>query len=257
MFYRTYIQQCKQNYIPMGFRKKGKTLFCSNKEVICAFTLNVVPSECRCFVEFDVFPLCTVPPIYLNSGRYSLEGFLTDPHNNYFTWHNSSESISSCVNRITELVDNRLIPIFDKCTNCESALFELLRLEMEFERNRLAKLKQMGTLDCASNWKDRSLFDAKKYYMALKAKNYTYARQYLEHEISHYKNIITSLKDPKSSQQPKIVKERFVNTLNSRLDHLSHLSAEEYSFFEDLLCSNEQRMLDFLRKTGIRLRSTD
>jgi len=244
-----YNQICTKKYQILGFSRNKLTLIRMCEDIVQAFTFKFSQSTTTCTVDFGIFPLCMPVPIFLDEGGYGLEQFIVEQYEQNWGWTfdpNSDESMINCIKSISQAIDLYLLPIFDTCSDCKSALPELIKLEELFDRNRLKKLHLRGDSDCAIAWQERSLFDARKYYMALKSRNLVYAEQYLFHQIDYLQTSISSLNKPNSPRQPDIVKDRFSAKLALCLEQLERLNSGNLSYFEDLLNSNENQMRKYL-----------
>ena len=90
--------------------------------------------------------------------------------------------------------------------------------------------------------------------MALKARNLPYAQQYLIHQIDFYKNRLKSFDASSVSKQPTIVRERFSAKLALCVEQLERIESGDFSYFDDLLNFNENKMDQFLATKYPRLR---
>jgi hypothetical protein len=200
-------------------------------------------------VDFGIFPLCLPQPIFLDAGGYELEKFIVEPYENNSGWpfdSYSDESLLNCIKSITGAIDLYLLPVFEICSDCKSALPELIKLEELFDFNRIKKLHLSGDFDAAVSWQERSLFDYRKYYMALKARDLSYAQRYLEHQVNFYINRLKSFDNPNSPKQPDVVREGILARQAWYAEHLERLDSGDFSYFDDLLKSNESKMLKYL-----------
>lgn len=246
---RYYNHVCTQKYQSLGFSKNKSTFVRISGDVLQAFTLKFSRYVPTCSVEFGIFPLCLPQPVFLFAGGYELDEFIVEPHEKSFGWSfdsNSDESVMNCVESISEAIDLYLLPFFVTCSDCKSALPELVKLEELFELNRQKRLHLIGGIDSAVPWQERSLFDYRKYYMALKAHNLTYAQQYLNHQVNFHKATLKSFDKPDSPRQPDVVRQRFLAKLALYSEHLERLDSGDFSYFDNLLKSNENQMLKYL-----------
>lgn len=242
---------CTQKYQPLGFSRSKSTFIRISGDVLQAFTLKCSRDVPSCSVEFGIFPLCLPQPILLDAGGYMLDEFIVEVHENNSGWtfdSCSDESMLNCIESISEAIDLHLLPFFEICSDCKSALPELVKLEELFDFNRQKKLYLSGDFDVAIPWQERSLFDSRKYYIALKAHNLSYAQRYLNHQINFFKNRLKSFDNPDFPRQPDVVKQRFGAKLALYSEHLEWLDSGNFSYFDDLLKSNENEMLKYLAK---------
>lgn len=246
---RYYNHVCTQKYQPLGFSRSKSTFVRKSGDVLQAFTLKCSRGVSTCSVEFGIFPLCLPQPIFLDAGGYALDEFIVELHNESSGWifdSSSDESMMNCIESISEAIDLYLQPFFETCSDCKSALPELVKLEELFDLNRQKKLHLRGDFDSAVPWQERSLFDSRKYYMALKARNLSYAQQYLNHQVNFYKTRLKSFDKPNSPSQPDVVRQRFLAKLASCSEHLEWLDSGDFSYFDNLLKSNENQTLKYL-----------
>lgn len=243
---RYYSHICSPKYQPLGFSRYKSTFVRMSGDVLQAFTLKHARSVPTCSVEFGIFPLCLPQPIFLDAGGYGLDEFIVDLREGWTFDSGSDESMMNCAESISKAIDLYLLPFFETCSDCKSALPELVKLEELLDHNRQKRLHLIGDYDSAAPWQERSLFDYRKYYMALKSRNLTYAHQYLNHQINFCKMSLKSFDKPDSPRQPDVVRERFFAKLALCAEHLEKLDSGDFSYFDDLLKSNEDQMLIYL-----------
>jgi len=249
---------CTQKYKPLGFSRSKSTFVRTSGDVLQAFTLKCSRDVPTCSVEFGIFPLCLPQPIFLDAGGYELDEFIVELHTESSGWRfdpSSDESMMNCIESISEAIDLHLLPFFEACSDCKAALPELVKLEELFDLNRQKALRLMGDVDSAAPWQERSLFDYRKYYMALKARNLSYAQQYLNHQVNFCKTSLKSFDEPNSPRQPDVVRQRFLAKLASCSEHLERLDSGDFSYFDNLLKSNENQMLKYLEDKYPKIRS--
>lgn len=246
---RYYNHICTQKYHSLNFSRRKTTFVRISEDVVQSFTLKFIQNAPTCSVEFGIFPLCLPQPVFLEAGGYALEEFIVNLHDVGSGWEfnsSSDESMMSCVESISNTIDLYLLPFFEACSNCKSALPELIKLEELFDRNRQKRLQLSGDYDSAVPWQERSLFDSRKYFMALKSHNVSYAYQYLNNQVNFYKTRLKSFDNPNSSKQPGVVRERFSTKLAVYSEQLELLDSGSFDYFDDLLNTNEDQMREFL-----------
>lgn len=253
---REYDTISKRKYLPVGFIKEKQTFARIKGDVLQVFTLKKHGHKPTVTVEFGILPLC-MPlsfaslPIHfsiLSMGNYSLDQFFVGSpalHGGWVFNPLSKDSIQDCLYSVTQAIDNHLIPLFDKCTNCSTSLTELVKQEEKFDRNRREILLLRGEADCAKSWKERSLFDYKKYFMALKAGNYTYAQVFLNHQVNFYEK---ALHECIISQESKTVIEKHTMKYRSYSEQLKMLNSGDRDYFYNLIQSNEDAMWKLLKQ---------
>lgn len=253
---REYDTISKSKYLPKGFIKEKQTFARIKGDILQMFTLKKHGRKPTVTVEFGIIPLCMpIPfvslPIHfsiLTMGNYSLDQFFAGlPALNGGWAFNplSKDSVQDCICSVTQAIDNHLIPLFEKCTNCSTSLTELVKLEEEFDRIRQHVLLLMGESDCAKSWKERSLFDYKKYFMALKAGNYTYAQNFLNHQVNFYEKV---LHECIISHESKAVIEKYTVNYRSYSEQLKMLNAGAKDYFYNLIRDNEDTMQKLLKQ---------
>lgn len=249
---------CKKKYSSLGFyRCSSLGLYRSNptfvrisNDVIQAFALKRYSYGSRCSVEFGIFPLCLPQPVFFFAGGYMLDQFIVELYEKNSGWIfdvNSDDSITDCVNSISQAIDSYLIPFFDACVDCKSSLSGLIKLEEILEKNRQQVLQLMGISDSAVPWQERSLFDYRKFFMALKLHDFGYARQYLNYQVEFCENKIRSFNIPNSSKQPISVIEGFQAQLSLHLKYLELIEAGDFAFFDEMLLDNETQMKNMMK----------
>ena len=246
---RHFSHVCTQRYQSLGFTKSKVTFARIKGDVIQAFTLRYFRDRPTCSVEFGVFPLCLPQPIVLEAGGYELDEFLFDPQKGRSGWTfdaASDESVITCVESMCQTLDLHLIPFFERCDDCKAALPAMIELEELFESNRQKYLSLLGEADCAVPWQERSLFDYRKYYMALKTHNLPYAQQFLNYQINYYEKRLKSFAEPDAPKQPDAVIEGFSIRLGVYEQQRNWLDSGDFSRFDEHLRANEKAMYEFL-----------
>lgn len=246
---RYYNHLCTKKYQLLGFSKSKSTFVRRRGDVLHAFTLKYSRGIPTCSVEFGVFPLCLPQPIFLDAGGYELDEFVVERHVESSGWTfdpNSDASMVNCVESISEAIDLYLLPFFEVCSDCKSGLTELVKLEEMFDCNRKKALYLMGVSDRAVPWQERSLFDPRKFFMALKSHNLCYSKRYLQHQVDFCETKLRQFDAPNSPRQPDGVRQRFSDKLALHLEYLAWLESGDFSYFDDLLKSNEKQMIEYL-----------
>ena len=239
-------KRCADEYRAIGFsRVKGSFVRLSN-DVLHAFSLKRYRYAPACTVEFSIIPLCGGIPVSLDAGYYELSSFNTGLQDDWEYDSKSIDSIVLCVETLIQTMNRTLIPLFAECGDCKSALPALIKLEELFESNRLKCLELRGWQDHAQPWQERSMFDSRKFYMALKACDYVYAEKYLRFQIEYCQRTLELMEKPDSTKQPEIVKKRMSENLNVCSEFLGRLTSGDYSFFDDLLLQNEAKTKEWL-----------
>lgn len=257
---RCYNHICNQKYRSHGFAKSKQTFARIRGDILHAFTLKASPNEPICTVDFGIFPLCMPEPLFIEAGGYVLDAFQVEQHTINSGWKydpNSYESVVDCIDAISQALDQYLLPFFDACSDCGSALREVLKLEEEFDRNRQKVLSIRNDSDFATPWQERTLFDSRKYYMALKSHNISYAQHYLYYQIDFCEKKLDSFNSSNSPKQPEIVKKRFSSKLSLHKEHLARLETGDDVYFDELLQMNEVQTREFISTRYPQIRTNE
>lgn len=189
-------------------------------------------------IGFGVYPLCMELKC-CDIGLYYLEHLSSDFNTAYAGWLCDTKretSISSCLQAIFEIMDNDLIPMFQRADRCETALQALIHLDEQlyYHRQRMSMHNSVGGTE--RPWQIDSMFRSEKYYMALRNGNWKYADEYLALNISHNESVF----DPNASvRQPLVVVENVTKSLKKWREERARLLAGDHLFFEQMLQHNE------------------
>ena len=230
---------CKERLSPYGFVRKNRLFLRIKNDVIHTCNLIKATGLPIYSVEFEVLPLCMEQPVYLSSGGiYRMDEFTTD-HEKFGGWvcdPNFKLSARNESELLLDAIDTHLLPFFERCSSCIAALSEVLLLEELIDNNRKTILKRENLQDLAEPWRERALSDSRKYYMALKAGNYEFAREFLQHQL----NVMES--QLRQSAQ------------NTYRYHIEQLNAGNEAFFCDVVKRNEIQMrAHILKEYGIKI----
>ena len=221
---KLYIQNCKEKYAPMGFRRIRQTYARIVNDVMQTFTFKRYRSGLRCTVEFGVFPLCQ-NILYPDFGDYTLEKFEVETYCEDWRYDKSDESIEKAVQQIDGAIGRNLMPLFAKAGSCESALPALIELDENFQSIRQVALKRKGIEDCATDWRQASLMNGEKLFMALKIGQYDYAKKAAQAQIPY----------------------RFPEDKELLQSIIDQLNAGNIEYIEEILTQNEQKSLENLK----------
>lgn len=239
-----------KKYKDIGFvrTKLGFARRCN--EVLQVFSCVPKHAGSTCTIRFDILPL-SIGISEIGEGLYDL--FVLDPE--YLKWADgwkynplSLSSVNACVEQMIQAIDNFLIPLFQKCNSCKTALSELLVIEELFDARRREALSLHNQSDHALPWYEHSLFDPKKYYMALKANDRDYALSFLTMYIRFYRVKLKEFASSTNTRQPPIVIERYHSMLEKYTEHNQRLLANDSEYFEALLAENEAQSLCVIEK---------
>lgn len=232
---------CTDKYVNLGFIRYRNSFARVSGDIVQTFTLVKFHPRPACTVCFAILPLCQATPIDLNIEQYKLDKLFSDEEINYYMgWYvdvKESLSVTMCVQSLINAIDKHIIPLFTKCTDCKTALHEMLKLEERLDSRRKKRLQLYGIPDCADPWFYNTLFDELKYYMALKANNTVFARLYLEHQINYRKKKIEKGNGDSSYDNERLLECQI---------HLEQLHAQNQIFFDTIVQKNEGRNLELL-----------
>ena len=79
----------------------------------------------------------------------------------------------------------------------------------------LLVILKMDECDFAKPLQIRSLFDDRKYYMALKSKNLSYAKMYMIHQVEDCSIKVEEFNNSFDNKQPDVVIQRFGDRLKN------------------------------------------
>ncbi|MBR6563604.1 MAG: DUF4304 domain-containing protein [Clostridia bacterium] len=240
---------CKQKYQPLGFVKSKSSFIRVKGDIIQSFSFKRFRDGHTCTVDFGVFPLCARPPINLDAGAYEVDGFIVGKCEGWFCWEFdpfSDESKEKCIESISEAIDSHVIPFFERCIDTQSALTESTKLEELLDLNRKEKLKLNGMSDMAKPLQERLLMNPYRYYMALKSRDFSYVKKYLEYKVSHLERCLKEFETPGPFKQPECVKESHSDSLAEYTMQLYLLYAEDFDYFDKMIEANEKAMREYL-----------
>ena len=195
-------------YQPQGFSKCKLSFARIKGDILQVFSLKQRQNPLAYTIDFGIFPLCASLPVFLDCGGYDMRAFRVELLANGSGWvfdSKSNESKKQCLETISQTIDSYLIPLFDRCSDCKTTLFELIKLEELFDLNRQEALYYLGDSDCAIPQNERSVFDSRKYFMALKAHDYSYAHSFLQRMVNYYDVKVKCFHSENSPQQPATV----------------------------------------------------
>lgn len=246
---------CDSKYFTLGFERHKNTYVRIQNGILQTFTLHKSYRSKWYTVCFGIVPLCN-PILDLDIGHYELDKFYDDITIYDYGWAPDSVSIDAnrdCAAKITHAIDKFLLPLFAECTDAQTTLASLLKVEEILDENRKSVLRQEGSDDCAVPWQEDSLFDSNKYWLALKCRNYSYAKRYLSHQIKDYEELISEIEGGTDTQPASVYTNAIAECENSR-KLLMKLDNGEYAFFEKIVEEQERQTLSLLRNKYPRLK---
>lgn len=235
---------------PIGFRYVEGSFARVHGEIMQSLTLNFVSGRNRCTIYFAMIPLCQkIERVY--SGLYNLRSFSVQPtlqQGNSWDYGHTKISCLQCVQDMLSDTKKYLLPIFEKCYNCKDTLSELLKLEQHFYAVRFQSLRHWGMPDAlAANSDGINRMDGRKYYMALKAKNFALAGNMMEAKLQ---NNIELLKRDKPEQAASW-KENMERVIAREYEDLQHIKENDIPYFERILNNNESYSREILKRYGL------
>ena len=248
-----YQARCKKLVQQYGFHHRKNVFIRITHDVCQSFYMERLgrgPFRKLCRIGFSVLPLCqniSAQRVEAGVGLYYLRKFqISDGAEESDGWVYSlkKESISACIEEISQYLELYLIPFFERANHTQAAFHELIALEKIFQENRLASLQLSGIKDCAANKSGIHLLDSPKYYMALKNGNYDYAKEscaaFLQQNLTAYESSKAFLSEKNLAERMEIIQE-----LRHELDLLK---AENTDYFRNLMERNESCSRENLKK---------
>lgn len=247
--YRT---TCEQIVLQHNFTRKKNVFIRVINDVCQSFYMERLSRGAykkTCRIGFSILPLCqklNAQQIEGGIGLYYLRQFEINDKAELDGWcyELTSESISVCIDEIARYLEVHLIPLFERANCTASAFNELLDLEKLFNENRIACLRLNGSTDFLGSNTWLNLLDSAKYYMALKNKNYDYAKAsrkaLLQQNLASYENAKEFLSE-----------ESLVERMDSILrlkEEISFLDSKDTRFFQHLIEVNESYSSESLKR---------
>ena len=191
-------KRCRELAQLYGFQKEKKCFWRIVNDMYQFYSIDsysLYPSVRKCRISFGVMPLCSgVRPNFRlpSTGPYYLKRFEapSDPNDSIDGWEYTSDPVRQqiCHSEAARMLTEHLMPFFERTTHSETALEELIQLEALIHDNRLEALGLSGKpeLDPAGPNARLNLYDGTKFYLAIKAGNFEFARQVLEKRVCNY-----------------------------------------------------------------------
>ena len=246
----TFNKRSLQKYRDIGFVRTKYGFARRYYDVLQIFACVPKRTTSTCTVHFDLLPL-SMGISEIGEGLYDLCKLTPEYLSCADGWKYNQFSISSindCIDQMFGAIDNHLIPLFQKCNNCQTALSELLIIEELVDARRIEWLALHNESDKARPWRERSMFDPRKYYMALKANDRDYAISFLTLNIKFYEAKLTDIASASVRNRPPVVQERYQAMHRQYTEHLKYLLESNQEFLEDLLARNEEHSLKIIKE---------
>lgn len=261
LFIQGYRELCKKFLGSLNFQRKGSVFFRIQNDVfqnVYIEDLGKYSHGTHYRVCFGTIPLASKETLGINSfmkkpnltcGHYVLKKFEVKEKELFEEWvcDNTLENIRVCLKDIERFFENYLIPFFENTNIAAKALPEVIKIEELFEKNRriLCSFDDMYRYIKAPYVVN--FLDINKYYMALKAHDYVFAREccqaLLDQNISAF--------DAKKA----LLSEEALETKRHRIlllkKEISNFEEANWAYFKYVVECNERESKEFLRKHGV------
>ena len=247
---KIFTEICMHKYAHLGFIQKKTTFIRINNDLVQSFSLKKSSYVSSCTIEFGLCPLCHPQPIYFDVGPLNLEEYIVrnDLFKSVWMYNRQDEDeIYKCVENMMAAFDTYAIPLFEQSVDCGTALCALALLEKKRNETR-AQERSIFRLDKPANELQRKLYDSRYYYLSLKAKDISFAKKFLNHNLLITKDDLYQCNFPPYNKMEDR-KMRIIDNLQHYTEHLEQLESKNWSYFEDLLANNEAVMLTELSKS--------
>ena len=189
-----------------------------------------------CRVGFSVLPLAqriSKEQIESGVGLYYLRKFERQDGESSEGWVYKLEdgSIDSCAGEISRYIADYLLPFFNRASDTKTALSELIALEELFYKNRTF-YQNLSSHDISE---ELGLLDGTKYCLALKNKNFDYAKRCAIAILNQNVKAYESAKDYLSFES---IFERKQAICRLRCD-IEHIESRDYNYFCRVFSENE------------------
>ena len=131
-------------------------------------------------------PLWHPQPMYFDAGPLELEDYVINENPLKAVWMYNpydEDSITFCVEKMLKAFDIYVVPCFEYSKDSISTLHALALLEERRNEVRAQNRSILG-LSKPENEPNGKLFDSRYYYLSLKAKDISFAKEFLVHNIS-------------------------------------------------------------------------
>lgn len=207
-----------KQFRPLGFLQFGAGFARKAGDLIQSCSLKRTQDNGDFSFEFGVCPLCMKLPVSLDGGVYETDSFSISES------QQEDENVTErFFSEAFQIVEKEILPFFNRCCECGLALSELWSLEKSMEKKRLERLRLKGMEDCAIPFDQRFLCDPRKYYIALKAEDFSFVRRFLEFHTTP------------SKTRPNWNRK----TLEMYEEHFCRLREKDVSYFKRVLLENE------------------
>lgn len=232
---------------PYGFRYIHGCFARVYGEIIQSVRLHIFQGKKRCTIYFALIPLCQKID-YFDVGLYNLRAFTLPPtwqQGDAWVFEQNEASVMACIAEIRECVERNLLPLLKKCSTCQETLTALLDLEALFYQNRCTARCIWGKEEWIKALGNGiNLVDGRKYYMALKAGNFSKAAEMM-------RAFLTMNLYPPQTEETAAAELKRTNIVAKEQEELAHLEAKDSAYFAPILAENEAYTTNVLKKYGL------
>ena len=252
MIEKIYKERFKELLKPIGFRISRKTFFRLINDVIQ--TIMLVKTRYNCTIGFDIIPL-SLGITHLDIDGYNISVFREKPLQRWDWRFEPGEIYSShghiifndgseedIVDSMLSIVKTNVLPIFDSAINCDSALNELEKHELEIYGQVIASSR------------------LSIYLTHLKQGNYHKAYEFLSRQISITENSIAAniktrernagiIKYDETIEEYQVAAQQ---RQQEKRDELEKLTIPDIDYFQKIVSDGERASLEFLNKLNKR-----
>ncbi len=240
---KNYIEACKPEVLPFGFRRRKNAFVRVINDVLQDFAIEKISSGWAGRVDFAVLPLCSrieKRDILGGANSHYLKAFEPisgTPSDSWEYDRNSEASMDACLKEIVRYLTSYLLPYFEHATSCKTALPELIKLERTLHANLVADRKSSGFEYHADPDAELNLSDNTKYFLALKNGDYDLALRSRQALLQQNMNSYNSMSERGYlTEEDRLEREEGIAELRSEIDRLE---ARDIDYFQRLLEENE------------------
>ena len=236
-----YFQRCKEKYTSLGFKRLRRTYIRINGEYIQYFYLKKAWNAPRYTVEFETWPMYIKMFDFekdFNCANFDVGDFYETKNPLYwpFMYDPTSDSdMIATAEILLQFIDKYIIPYFDICTDSHSAYAATIQLFDERHRT--------CSRFCANEGRDElKYYDMRVHNMALKARDYAFAKEYL---IRIIQNNESALLDDYRTQEAIA---EILARLEWMKEILHNVNLENDLYFDRYFSENISEMHEYIRK---------
>ena len=248
MIEKVYKERFKELLTPMGFKISRKTFFKVVNDVVQ--TICLVKNRYECSIGFDIVPL-SLGLTHLDIDGYSIsmyrEGVLKgwdwrfEPSEMYTNGKHivfNDGSIDDIVDSMLSVVKSRVIPIFSRAIDCQSALTELEKHEREVYGEVLfTSVRNSAYL----TYLKRSEYENAYAFLARKIAS---AEESIVNNVMYRKKNAGIIRyDETIEEYQQAAQEK----LQEAKDELRKLSMPDVEYFRKMINDGENKSLEFLK----------